>query len=80
MLRFFLKTGLCLDFRSRVFYFQFKPSFKVNFSKYSVMVSVPEEGGFSSHLEPEDMGGPSVPSGSGQVKARLEYLSESQNY
>ena len=78
MLRFFLKTGLCLDFRSHVFYFQFKP-FKVNFSKYSVMVSVPEEGGFSSHLEPEYKGGPSVPSGSGQVKARLEYLSESQN-
>ena len=76
---FFQKTGLCLDFRSRVFYFQFKPFSKFEFVKFSPYLIKSVRPQLLSYLEPD--GGTVKPTthSTASRSIDLEYLSPGQN-
>ena len=76
---FFLNTGLCLDFRSRHFYFKFKPLYKIKFAKFSSIISKHEGGPFLSYVEPVDSGGQSFPPVGSGPSGQFQHLSVSQN-
>ena len=76
---FFQKTGLCLDFRSRIFYFQFKPMSKFNFVQFSPYPSKSLRSQSLSYIEPQVRVATPANNFTDCGNTDLEYLSPIQN-